>query len=253
MSSSKFDTLYVGGSSFSEGGGLYQPDIRDLYKEVYDVEWNHFHEVTYGYRVAQELDVDLVMDAKCGGGLERLVRKFQSYVKNKTSKELDRTLFLIEPPTAKGRLDLYSNSEEKYFMVNTNDVKGKWQTEVGISFDYAMGENNDTQNRSESRLRPGVISYLQDFYDIDKYDDKIRGNFMFMISYMLYKKLNFLVLTSSLSGFGRDIRKHLIYDIFEWSKINKLTIKDELKDKSNDEHPGYFGHKEFSEIILNKI
>jgi len=76
---------------------------------------------------------------------------------------------------------------------------------------------------------------------------------MFMISYMLYKKLNFLVLTSSLSRFGRDIQKHLIYDIFEWSKINKLTIKDELKDKSNDEHPGYFGHKEFSEIILDKI
>ena len=34
MSSSKFDTLYVGGSSFSEGGGLYQPDIKDLYKEI---------------------------------------------------------------------------------------------------------------------------------------------------------------------------------------------------------------------------
>ena len=62
-------------------------------------------------------------------------------------------------------------------------------------------------------------SDLRDIYtNIDKYDDKIRGNFMFMISYMLYKKLNFLILTSSLSGFGRDIRKHLLYDIFEWSK-----------------------------------
>ena len=59
---SKLKTLYVAGSSFSEGGGLYQQDIKDLYKEIHSVEWNNFHEVTYGYRVAKKLNLDLVMD-----------------------------------------------------------------------------------------------------------------------------------------------------------------------------------------------
>jgi len=255
---SKLKTLYVAGSSFSEGGGLYQQDIKDLYKEIHSVEWNNFHEVTYGYRVAKKLNLDLVMDAKCGGGLERVIRKFYEFIKNKSDTELSKVFFIIEPPSATGRIDLYSNVEKKHFMINTNDIKSDQQTEVGISFDYVTGENlseTDLKDFFRQRyFRNVVLSYLQDFYDPDKYEDKITGNFIFMVSHMLYKKLNFLIMPFHLKIFRKnDLDKHLLPDIFEWTKKNKLTIENELDSKSNDGHPGYFGHKEFSEVILNII
>ncbi len=104
----KFNTIYVNGCSFSEGGGLHYKEIPELYKKKHGIYWDDYRTLTYGYRVAEHFDCELVMDAKCGGGLERVIRKFWEFVKDKSDEELNKVLFLIEAPGAQQRLDFYS-------------------------------------------------------------------------------------------------------------------------------------------------
>jgi len=292
----KFDTVYVTGCSFSEGGGLYDIPTKKLYKELYDVSWDDFHEVTYGGRVAKKLNAKLVMDAKCGGGLERVIRKFWEFVKDKSNEELNKVLFLIEAPGAQQRLDFYSSKDRKHFVVNLNmgyDLKLNWpeyfkqhrpieealdMENFGITFNYAEVEKRNDNDDSLEDCKESVFGYIQDLFDPIKYEDKIFGSFIFMLSYMLHKKLNFFVLPTGVSSnfiyehLGDDILPHFIdfhlsndinrirkdvqsdtpiLDFLYWCEINKLTITDEVK--KSDGHPGYFGHKEFSEIIIKNI
>jgi len=46
--------------------------------------------------------------------------------------------------------------------------------------------------------------------------------------------------------FGNDNKN---YDICSWAHNNKKTIRDELGGRSIDGHPGYFGHKEYAELL----
>ena len=290
----KFDTVYVTGCSFSEGGGLYDITVKKLYKELYDVSWDDFHEVTYGGRVAEKLNAKLVMDAKCGGGLERVIRKFWEFVKDKSNEELNKVFFLIQVPGVQQRLDFYSSKDRKHFVVNLNvghNLRLDWpeyfkqhrpieesldMENFGITFDYTdEGEGKDD---SLEDCKESVFGYVQDLFDPIEYQDKTYGSFILMLSYMLYKKLNFFVFPAGVSTnliykhLGEDILNHFIdvhlsndinklrkdvqsnipvLDFLYWCEVNKCTIQDEIK--KTDGHPGYFGHKKFSEIIVKNI
>jgi hypothetical protein len=292
----KFNTIYVTGCSFSEGGGLYDIPTKKLYKELYDVSWDDFHKVTYGYRVAEHFDCELVMDAKCGGGLERVIRKFWDFVKDKSDEELNKVIFFIEAPGAQQRLDFYSSKDRKHFVVNLNmgyDLKLDWPEyfkqhrpieesldieNFGITFDYAIKERINDNDESLVECKESVLGYVQDLFDPIKYESKIRGSFIFMLSYMLRKKLKFFVIPTGVEAkfiykhLGEDILNNFIdlhmkndinklrkdvqsnipvLDFLYWCEANKFTIQDEIK--KADGHPGYFGHKEFSKIIIKNI
>ena len=84
------------------------------------------------------------------------------------------------------------------------------------------------------------------------------------IDYLFYNNVNFLLTSPPYflqPRFGGDekIKNNLIefeefqYDLYEFIVKNKLTIRDETNNESNDGHSGLEGNKKVAKIIFDKI
>ena len=76
---SKYKFFYVNGSSFTEGGGLEEPEIRTtslipIYEKEYGVTWKNRAEVNWGKRLSEIIGIPCINEAQSGAGPMRSIR-----------------------------------------------------------------------------------------------------------------------------------------------------------------------------------
>jgi hypothetical protein len=252
----KYDYLYVNGSSFTAGGGLepFKKNLMKFYKEKYGVEWKSERDVAWPKLLADKLGLELIDESACGGGPERVARMMYEFLyKNK----YNRTLFILEIPSAYNRLEFYSNHFKNYLICNPNFSIENENVYVDMSITQGYHTYNDYDD-IQKYIKDSLEDYLTKFYDIDEYRNKIIYSMIGLYSLMINLKLPFYI---TQSGFDANLNRfyegatdtHCFpfkqNDFFGWTKSKKLTITDETNGIVEDGHPGYYAHKKWADIL----
>lgn len=265
----KHETLYVNGSSLTAGGGLGNSDIKEEYKRLYNLEWNHEKDVTYPKYVADYFNMELVHKALSGSGAPRLVREVYDYIIEFGIEKARKTMFLLEITDPIHRVDLYCNEVDDYLIANVryDDDYQKVSTNIssiqiqhvttrdGRYFDYKF---------FEGRIENEIKDYLEKYHNPIAYTEKYYGEVAGLLSFLKENDITFFymfnehTLKTPLQYFYKKFDEHELRIqghncINQFAGINKLTIKDELNGFSTDLHPGYYGNIKFSELLIQKI
>ena len=256
MSWRKFDTIYVNGCSHTAGGGLYENGTKDLYKEMYNVEWGTEREVNYPHHLSNYFNCDLIDDSRCGSGAPRLVRKTFEYIFKVGLEKAKKTLFIFQINTPVHRLEYYCSEINDYLIVNVqyeNDGSFKYVTAVDS---HSPNEWINKPKFYEGKITDNIREQLKNYHDPLAYLDKIQNEIVGLFSYLELHNIEYF--------FGFDtgnIMKPVNEDrridiegnqtIIEYCSKKNLRICDETVNRSMDGHPGYFGNKEYSEKLIS--
>lgn len=77
MNLSNYDFFYVNGCSYTEGGGLEEPAIKNnsclpVYEKRYNVTWNSRKDVNYAQRLSEIIGIPHINHGRCGAGTDEL-------------------------------------------------------------------------------------------------------------------------------------------------------------------------------------
>ena len=100
-----YELFYVNGTSYTEGGGLEEPEIVGeegsvyrFYKDIYGTpKWNSRTEVNFGARLSEELEIPCVNEAQSGGSCERMVRMSYNFILENWYRR-DKIFLILENP-----------------------------------------------------------------------------------------------------------------------------------------------------------
>ena len=114
-----FSQIYVNGSSLSCGGSLhFKSTAWRFYTTEQEVKsWKNSKDVSYGNVLGKMLGINVVNEAKEGGGLDRLIRKTYDFISTSTLEELSETLFIFDIPLQPARFEVYSRKHNDWFTV----------------------------------------------------------------------------------------------------------------------------------------
>lgn len=263
--------LYCNGSSLSAGGGLYENSIKEEYKKLYNISWVNEKDVTYAKYVADNYKWNLIHDAECGSGVPRLVRRTYEYIQKIGIESAKQTLFLFEITDPVHRVDMFCKEIDDYVIVNVRyddfDSVGNL-TDLSVVYSYSPTNRPYPNEFFSNEIKNNIENYLEKFHNPVVYSNKFIGELVGLFSFLDRMDINFFYMFDNdylrnyetFESFYKEMdKKHKIYidnDCFSSNHFcikNKLTIKDELNNFSGDTHPGYFGYKKFSEIIIKNI
>ena len=287
----QFNKLYFNGCSHTAGGGLevFPPECEQMgvypikgYRELgLDVNWKHCKEVAYPQRVSENLNINVVNEAKQGGSFSRMVRMFWEYISNHGDKD---TLFFLEYPNGL-RHEFWSTDLDDYVVVNTAQT-----TEYLLDLDtpsFTGGQRSyDSPKFLDDRdtVNPHLETYFKHLFNPDC-KTHFNQELVLLYGMMLHCEQNKipLIITDLTKmydnvndkPFLKMMRKLLesrgwkyvkiIEHIQEWCKWKSLLIEDDLKGlKAHrnpdgtykeyvDGHPGYYGHIEYGKFLTEKI
>jgi hypothetical protein len=259
--------IYANGTSVTAGGGFepyeYRNDVRDAYKSCKDNELPDSQiECTYPYFLKKQIgNIELINDAKCGSGIERLVRTSMDWIENNQDK-LNETIFIFEAQFGI-RLDWYVNEWQDFGILNAaKNMKGEYPFNlVKTWYIDDMAE----QIGWNEKYKDAIDSYMNNFFDGDLQFKKEINLLILFVSYLNQLNLDYYIsLPSSLDSifkikdlFNKLIphRKNLSLcfntDIWNYCKLNKLLISDEVDD--GDNHIGYYGAQKVAFMIYDFI
>jgi hypothetical protein len=268
MKLKKFDTIYVNGSSLTAGGGLGDKAIKNEYKKLYNLEWDNEKDVTYPKYIADHFECKLVHDAFSGAGAPRLIRRTYEYIKEVGLKKARKTLFLFEITSPVHRVDFYVEEVGEYVITNVrydnnNNTGGlssiqmhETTNKYGVKYDYEF---------FEGRITNDVKDYLSKYHNPVVYTNKHVGELVGLFSFLEKSGIEFFYwfddesIKNPFDDFYSDLdpRKSLKFENYncvnQYCNFNGMSIKDELKDFTDDRHPGYFGSKSFAEKTIKMI
>ena len=258
MDLSKYKYFYVNGSSYCEGGGLEEPEIRSdsvisEYKKQYDVSWSNRTEVNFGKRLSDIIGIPCINEAKCGGGMERLVRKTYDFI-NTHWYERDEFFLILEKPDPT-RSEFYFNELSDYFISNSNFIGENRE----LKFAYATRSYFDSSVYEIDKTHQDKFkNWFLDFFNLEENMKKNEHQFIGLYSFCKMNNIKVFVMSPNDVHFkdcfdDEDIISFTEYnkgdDIAGWCKNNNLLIKDEIGDQFKDFHPGYFGHIEYAKEL----
>ena len=258
MDLTKYKYFYVNGSSYCEGGGLEEPEIKSdsvigEYQKQYGVTWSNRTEVNFGKRLSDIIGIPCINEAKCGGGMERLVRKTYEFIDNNWF-ERDKFFLILEKPDST-RFEFYFNEIKDYYIANSIFKNGNYNLE----FSYATRSYNDKPlNELDKKYQDKFKQYFLDFFNLEENIKKNELQFVGLYSFCKLNNIKVFVMSPNDIYFkgcfnSEDIISFKKYsngdDIAGWCKNNNLLIKDEIGDEFNDFHPGYFGHIEYAKEL----
>ena len=255
MSWRKFDTIYVNGCSHTAGGGLYDDGTKDLYKEIYNVEWKNEREVNYPRLLSNYFDCNLVDESRCGSGAPRLVRKTFEYIFKVGLEKAKKTLFIFQINTPVHRLEYYCSEINDYLIVNVqyeNDGSFKYVTAVDS---HSPNERINKPDFYEGKITENIKEQLTNYHDPFAYLDKIHNEVVGLFSYLELHGIEYFFGfdTGNIMKPVNEKRRINIegdQSIIEYCTRKKLRICEETNNRSIDGHPGYFGNKEYSEKLI---
>lgn len=262
---------YFNGCSFTQGGGLetendvdwnerdsdgFEPpltdgrrDILKKYKLKYGIPyWKTRLDVAYPAVFSESTGIKTINEAKSGGGIERLIRKTQTFVMENWDRKNDMLLILEIPDYS--RLEFYSKKYKDYLLFNytigqDNDIEDWF-----VCRDYAFRTHNDENNYLRTQFQSIKDSIL--------YPKEIIRN----LSIQLVNFLSFLKVNDIKFYITKDVDYSLIQyngikfsdkvipfgSPYEFAQNNNGRIKDEID--IDDVHPGVFGHQNYAKELV---
>jgi hypothetical protein len=208
----RFKRIYVTGCSLTAGSGLESNDVKERYKELHNIEYNHEKELTYPKYLGEFFECPIINDAKSGTGSPRLIRRVYEYIKEIGFDEAKKTLFFLQINNAAHRAEMYYKKIGDYLVINpkydleTGELKGVDATDNWSGSDrmYDVGEYFEVNKY--------LKNHLDTFHDPFVYEDKIGDEFLGLISFLeslnqivciLYFLVNkfFIIFLASLQSF----------------------------------------------------
>lgn len=295
MYKEKFNTIYFNGCSYTEGGGLNNSTIMNyIRKNIKSVPYKKaldninignvvlandnklfIPEKEYAYpnifkQLINNNDVNVINDAKCGGSLERVIRKVYSIIRENNIEFLRKKLFILElPPPGPNRLDLYSNRFNDYLVCNvTLGVDTNPKAYLTQSYSIPKFKIDD---ESQNKMAETILDYFSEFIDIQKSIQKNANELLGLISFFELHKIEYFLIGdtgfiyTALDNYFPKIDDRFIKvnyngkiyrDIFQFASDEKLRICDEVNGTS-DGHPGLSAHyiwaEKMYEFLENKL
>ena len=257
---SKYKFFYANGSSFTEGGGLEEPEIRGdsfkpLYEKYYDVTWKNRTEVNWANRLSQIINVKSINEAKSGGGMTRSIRMTYDFIQ-KNWKNKDKFFIILETPDS-SRCDVYHKKTDEYFIVNTNPKTEKLA--------YACRDYYNLKSlKEDENLQDLFNNWVDNHYDLKNEIIQSEKALIGLYSFCKINKIKIFLMNDISTIFSNVIdKKDIIFfenrnydDINSFCNRNKLTIIDEMNQfniKVTDGHPGFFGHIEYAKKLSNYL
>ena len=252
------------GTSYTEGGGLYDPLVKEYYKKqniVYDKQ----SEVSWPSHLNKISNTKVRNLGKCGSGIDYLIRNVEEIIEN---EDVSDKLFILEY-SGWGRNELWDSTRNQYIVTNWGPRDGIDPKNEGyavmMTTDYTYGTQLD---RSEFKLWE---KFLDTHFNENDFLINRDKQFVNLLYKLLYKKINFIVVYLE-PPFWMDIYDEpvIIDNSFFMSKNNSKVrygqphgistlvsnkgerIIDILKD-TNDYHPNIKGHESIALEIYNKI
>lgn len=255
MSWRKFDTIYVNGCSHTAGGGLYDDGTKDLYKEIYNLEWKTEREVNYPRLLANHFDCDVIDESRCGSGAPRLVRKTFEYIFKVGLERAKKTLFVFQINTPVHRIEYYCSEINDYLIVNVqykDDGSFKYVTVVDS---HSKNEWINNPKFYEGKITDNIKEQLTNYHDPFTYLDKIQNEVVGLFSYLELHGIQYFFgfdTGNIMKPVNEDRRINIEGDqtIIQYCSRKNLRICDETNNRSIDGHPGYFGNREYSEKLI---
>lgn len=260
MSFYGYEKFYINGCSHSQGGGLEGLELRDdsvfpLYKELYGVQkWGSREELNFGAHLSNLIGIPFVNEAESGGGGERVVRMAYEWILENW-EERDKIFLILENPDA-SRFEVFYRPLEEYFIVNSNIDEREDKAEF-VSSTRKYYNTKEVSNEDKT-LQPIFMKWFKNHANIKENWKKVERDFVGLYSFCKWNGIKIFPMTGNsvtfrdcfdkndIIKFGNDNKN---YDICSWAHNNKKTIRDELGGRSIDGHPGYFGHKEYAELL----
>jgi len=261
-------TIYCNGSSLSAGGGLYNIDVKEIYKNSHGVEWDNEKDVTYAKYISDYFGCKLVHDAQCGSGAPRLIRRTYEYIQKVGIENAKKTLFLFEITDPIHRVDMFCKEINDYIIVNVryDDYSDGRLSDLSVVYSYSPNDNPYSDNFFKGKIESDVLKYIDNFHDPIVYSNRFQGDLVGLFTFLDKLGIQYYYMfdnTKLKNPFDEvyvdlDLKHQLIIedDVYTTSHFchkHKLTIKDETHDYTEDTHPGYFGYKKFSEIAIDFI
>lgn len=266
------EVIYSNGCSHSAGGGMelnhyLESDktklVVDEYETQHGIRWENQDEVTYAAQLAKLMGgIEYKVEAASGGGTARVVRMAYDFVKLNWHRK-DKLFLILEFPAFFQRMDFFSVKFNDWVLVNQTIEESGERTFLNATRKYHVNKFNKDLEQLDSKLE--LTNYLDNFTRVDIEEQKLIREIETLLSFLKFNDVKFIWFESG-KIVQNKIHPSLLetelaindeagynYDFHSWTIKHKLTIKDELKDRTNDLHPGYFGHKKFAEILHTHI
>jgi hypothetical protein len=261
----RFNTIYANGSSLTAGGGLGESGVKKVYKDLYGVEWGNQKDVTYPQYVANHFECDLVHDAQSGSGVPRLIRRTYEYIESVGLEQAKKTLFLFEITDPIHRIDMYCNEIQDYMVVNVGyKSDGSYEFVHSMEPTYYEGKKHNP-DIFKGKMIDELKSHLEKYHDPIAFTNKFRGDLIGLFSFLNENNIEYFYMfnDSTLKLHYEklyddlDKKRNVIIDGFvsinQFCTFQDHNIKAETNNFTDDGHPGYFGHKLYSEKLIKNI
>ncbi len=272
MWQNKFDTLYFNGCSFTEGGGFEDGKywLKNAYKEKYNFLYKNEKDVCYPTIIQKKFpNIKVINEAKSGSGSERIIRKVYEYVLKNGLEKSQKTLFILEIPSAINRLDIYSNQYNKYLVANVTYNQKNTIEDTQTTLNWIYGPQLEEEYRNKTRQL--IKEFSKYFVHPIEYEKRVAYEFLGLFSYLEKNNISFLVEYSryfddnvfiEFNKFFKNFTKEYMFDIeINGKRYNnivgmggseKCLICDEVgSDISVDGHPGYRAHQLWADGIID--
>lgn len=275
MIKDRFKIAYFNGCSFTQGGGLetindvdwnerdengFEKDLKDgrrdvlkIYNEVYGMPyWNSRLDVAYPSIFANITHLETINDSQSGGGIERLIRTTQDFVSD--NWDIKNKIILVLELTDFQRLELYSNTYEKYilFNYNINHLTNKIDEWFSCR-DYANRVHSDDNNYLTPILKP----FVQECLNPKQIFQKLTRDLVNFLSFLQLNGIEFFITEEpnyEMIGIKEKLFSERVLPIgssYQWAQNNKGRIIDEVP--IEDVHPGVLGHRGYAKELVSYL
>lgn len=281
---SKYDRIYINGCSHSAGGGfemsMHEDKIkqRQGYKEKLGLEYSGPKDVAFSAHLADIFKIEVINEAKSGGGPNRLIRKVRQLMKTRDLSYLKRTLFILEIPSS-NRLDLWSNEFMEHLVCNL-DFDAGWDgrlktfnlTQLHIVKEHFVKDVGlEMKYPQYSQI---IGDYIKYFHNPVVFEDKVEFELMGLFALLKNMNIDFYIMPNGfgctfhdkynlniyennvfkiVDNSGTNLFKYehpYFYDLALWAGCKQKTIADEVgREWSFDGHPGLEAHQLWANYI----
>ena len=282
--------IYVNGSSLSCGGSLhFKSTAWRFYTTEQEVKsWKNSKDVSYGNVLGKMLGINVVNEAKEGGGLDRLIRKTYDFISTSTLEELSETLFIFDIPLQPARFEVYSRKHNDWFTVAVSYKGGEDPNEYSpievsrnttkwvsnLSFSRGWGDTSINLSLDELKEHDELLNNIVDYYhDYETQTNRLLRELTMFYCFLDKMKINYFrdnnetIFAGSINFAKRNGTNELIkkLKLFETSNENVIgcptiwNLSEKKKWRICDETPiedahlGYFGNKKYAEYLYEKL
>jgi hypothetical protein len=248
------------GTSYTEGGGLYDPIVKEHYKKnnvIYDKQ----SEVAWPRFLGKLTNTKVRNLGKCGSGMDYLIRTVETIIEN---EDVSDKLFILEYSTW-GRTELWDSKYNQYIITNWGPRNGEDPTTDGyavmMTTDYTYG----------TQLEQTDFKLWETFLDrhFNEFDHLIKmdNSFINLLYKLSYKNIKFKIIYLEPPFYLNLLNDEMVNtnsilmcgdeNCTRFGISNLVSEKEmrivNLGIESTDTHPSIEGHKEIANQIYNTI